>query len=160
MQHFDLTSKTRIRSLDFLRGLVMVLMAIDHVRVYSGMPSWGATPGIFFTRWVTHFCVPTFVFFAGTSAFLYGNQDQRQEGAFPLSFYQGTFADHPRMDDYPVFLDIQPTRMCRTTDTLCRWGLPLLYLVFILVEIVLFLVCKKYMKYKAQNPDKKWLRYI
>jgi uncharacterized membrane protein len=66
--------KTRITSIDFLRGLVMVLMAIDHVRVYSGMPAWGATPGIFFTRWVTHFCVPTFVFFAGTSAFLYGHK--------------------------------------------------------------------------------------
>jgi uncharacterized membrane protein len=52
----------------------MVLMAIDHVRVYSGIPSWGATPGIFFTRWVTHFCVPSFVFFAGTSAFLYGRK--------------------------------------------------------------------------------------
>jgi hypothetical protein len=41
-----------------------------------------------------------------------------------------------------------------------RWTLPLLYLVFILVEIVLYLVCKKYMRYKAANPGKKWLRYI
>ena len=64
----------RIRSVDILRGAVMVLMAIDHVRVYSGMPSGGPDAGIFFTRWVTHFCVPAFVFFAGTSAFLYGNK--------------------------------------------------------------------------------------
>lgn len=62
----------RIQSVDLLRGAVMVLMAIDHVRVYSGMPAGGQTAGIFFTRWVTHFCVPAFVFFAGTSAFLYG----------------------------------------------------------------------------------------
>jgi uncharacterized membrane protein len=48
----------------------MVLMAIDHVRVYSGLPAGGPTAGIFFTRWVTHFCAPAFVFFAGTSAFL------------------------------------------------------------------------------------------
>jgi uncharacterized membrane protein len=61
----------RIQSVDFLRGVVMVLMAIDHVRVYSGIPAGGTTTAIFFTRWVTHFCVPTFVFFAGTSAFLY-----------------------------------------------------------------------------------------
>ncbi len=49
----------------------MVLMAIDHVRVYSGIPAGGPTPGIFFTRWVTHFSAPGFAFLAGTSAFLY-----------------------------------------------------------------------------------------
>lgn len=49
----------------------MVLMAIDHVRVYSGIPAGGSTPGIFFTRWVTHFSAPGFAFFAGASAFLY-----------------------------------------------------------------------------------------
>lgn len=63
---------SRIRSIDVLRGLVMVLMAIDHVRVYSGIPAGGPDPGVFFTRWITHFCAPGFVFFAGTSAFLYG----------------------------------------------------------------------------------------
>lgn len=63
---------SRIRSIDVLRGLVMVLMAIDHVRVYSGIPAGGPDPGVFFTRWVTHFCAPGFTFFAGTSAFLYG----------------------------------------------------------------------------------------
>jgi uncharacterized membrane protein len=50
----------------------MVLMAIDHVRVYSGIPAGGKTPDIFFTRWITNFCAPGFVFFAGCSAFLYG----------------------------------------------------------------------------------------
>ena len=64
----------RIASLDILRGAVMVLMAIDHVRVFSGLPAGGPTPGIFFTRWVTHFCAPAFVFLAGTSAFLYGRR--------------------------------------------------------------------------------------
>lgn len=52
----------------------MVLMAIDHVRVYSGLPAGGAEAGIFFTRWVTHFCAPVFVFLTGTSAFLYGER--------------------------------------------------------------------------------------
>ncbi len=52
----------------------MVLMAIDHVRVFSGLPGGGPTPGIFFTRWVTHFCAPVFVFLAGTSAFIYGRR--------------------------------------------------------------------------------------
>src|SRR5690349_11722677 len=64
----------RLDSLDLLRGLVMVLMAIDHVRVYSGVPAGGPTPGIFLTRWITHFCAPAFVFFAGTAAFLKGQK--------------------------------------------------------------------------------------
>ena len=61
----------RVRSLDIARGLVMVLMAIDHVRVYAAVPAGGATPALFFTRWVTHFCAPGFVFFAGASAWLH-----------------------------------------------------------------------------------------
>jgi len=64
----------RVASVDIVRGAVMVLMAIDHVRVYSGLPPGGPTPGIFFTRWITHFCAPAFVFLAGTSAYLYSEQ--------------------------------------------------------------------------------------
>src|SRR6058998_776886 len=67
-------SRARIASIDLIRGAVMVLMAIDHVRVYSGLPAGGPTPGIFFTRWVTHFCAPAFIFLAGTSAFFYGRK--------------------------------------------------------------------------------------
>jgi uncharacterized membrane protein len=67
-------TRNRIQSIDILRGAVMVLMAIDHVRVYSGLPAGGPTAGIFFTRWITHFCAPAFCFFAGTSAFLYGRR--------------------------------------------------------------------------------------
>ncbi|MDB4913280.1 MAG: hypothetical protein JWM95_924, partial [Gemmatimonadetes bacterium] len=66
------TRQNRINSLDIMRGVVMVLMAIDHVRVYAGVPAGGPSPGIFFTRWITHFCAPSFVFFAGTSAYLLG----------------------------------------------------------------------------------------
>lgn len=65
---------SRIASIDLIRGAVMVLMAIDHVRVYSGLPAGGPTPGIFFTRWITHFCAPAFIFLAGTSAFFYGRR--------------------------------------------------------------------------------------
>src|SRR5213594_3926969 len=64
----------RLRSLDVMRGLVMVLMAIDHVRVYSGQPAGGPTAGIFFTRWITHFVAPGFCFLAGTAAFLHGKK--------------------------------------------------------------------------------------
>jgi uncharacterized membrane protein len=62
---------TRVASLDIVRGVAMCLMAIDHVRVYSGVPAGGPTFGVFFTRWITNFVAPTFVFLAGTSAYLY-----------------------------------------------------------------------------------------
>ena len=65
---------SRIVSLDFVRGVVMILMAIDHVRVYAGVPAGGPAPGVFFTRWITHFVAPAFVFLAGTAAFLHGHK--------------------------------------------------------------------------------------
>jgi len=70
----------RIPSIDIVRGAVMVLMAIDHVRVYSGVPAGGPSPGVFFTRWVTHFCAPAFVFLAGTAAYLLGRKLQDTGG--------------------------------------------------------------------------------
>jgi len=68
------TSTSRIASIDIIRGAVMILMAIDHVRVYSGLPAGGPTPGIFFTRWITHFCAPAFIFLACTSIFFYARK--------------------------------------------------------------------------------------
>jgi uncharacterized membrane protein len=79
--HAKASSQTvRVESIDFLRGLVMIIMALDHVRMYFALGTWYAeptdlattTPLLFFTRWITHFCAPVFVFLAGTSAFLYG----------------------------------------------------------------------------------------
>jgi uncharacterized membrane protein len=64
----------RIRSIDVARGAVMVLMALDHVRVYAGVPAGGPTPALFFTRWITNFCAPAFFFLAGTGAYLYARK--------------------------------------------------------------------------------------
>lgn len=76
----DLQSESRlvnrVHVVDILRGIVMVFMVIDHVRDY-----WSPTPfrpedltqastALFFTRWITHFCAPTFVFLSGVSAYL------------------------------------------------------------------------------------------
>lgn len=77
----------RIRSIDVVRGAVMALMALDHVRVYSAVSPWSNDPATYFTRWITHFCAPAFVFLAGTGAFLHG---QRLADRPALSRYLAT----------------------------------------------------------------------
>jgi uncharacterized membrane protein len=64
----------RRHSIDVARGVAMILMAIDHVRVYAGIPAGGPTPGIFFTRWITNFVAPAFAFLSGTSAYFLGRR--------------------------------------------------------------------------------------
>jgi len=86
--------RNRIQSIDVLRGIVMVIMALDHVRDFffkADVSGGGAsvamdptnlattTPWLFFTRWITHFCAPTFVFLAGTSVFLMGQKKTKSE---------------------------------------------------------------------------------
>lgn len=68
------SSGYRLQSIDIVRGGVMILMALDHVRVFAGVPPGGPDPGVYFTRWITHFCAPAFVFLAGTGAFLHGTR--------------------------------------------------------------------------------------
>lgn len=71
---------SRIRSIDLLRGLVIVIMALDHVRDFWSLTAFWpedlaqTTPALFFTRWITHFCAPVFLFLSGVSAYLYGSK--------------------------------------------------------------------------------------
>src|SRR5687767_2899598 len=94
-------TRFRVQSIDILRGIVMVIMALDHTRDFffkAVVEGGGAsvaldptnlattTPALFFTRWITHFCAPVFVFLAGTSAFLVGARKGKKElSSFLLS---------------------------------------------------------------------------
>jgi len=77
--------KYRIQSIDILRGLIMLIMTLDHCRDFlhfqgpSPTNMDTTTVVIFFTRWITHFCAPVFVFLSGVSAYLAGTKRTKNE---------------------------------------------------------------------------------
>src|SRR6187549_523889 len=82
-----LPTNTRIESIDLLKGLVMVIMALDHVRDYFHYSAFFFDPAdpnlttipIFFTRWITNFCAPAFSLLAGVSAYIIGRRKSKGE---------------------------------------------------------------------------------
>ncbi|MCW3096730.1 MAG: hypothetical protein JWL77_2348 [Chthonomonadaceae bacterium] len=91
------TKPRRIDSLDLLRGLVMIVMALDHTRDYFSNADFDPTDlsktnaALFLTRLVTHFCAPTFVLLAGISAFLYGNKRTNRKDLSWFLFSRGVW---------------------------------------------------------------------
>jgi uncharacterized membrane protein len=87
MQSIPTNNKYRIESLDLLKGIVMVVMALDHIRDYFHAPAFIYDPNdptltslpIFFTRFITNYCAPTFCLLAGTSAYLVGSRKSKKE---------------------------------------------------------------------------------
>lgn len=81
------TTQKRIDSIDVLRGIVMVIMAIDHVRDFVHVQAFTddplnvltTTPVLYFTRWITHLCAPTFVFLSGLSVYLQSVRKSKAE---------------------------------------------------------------------------------
>jgi uncharacterized membrane protein len=87
------TSKSkRIASLDLLKGAIMIIMALDHVRDYFHYDAFFFDPtdpeqtnmGLYFTRWITHYCAPTFSLLAGVSAYLIGTRKSKKELSYFL----------------------------------------------------------------------------
>ena len=95
----------RVESIDLLRGLVMIIMALDHTRDYFNADAMLFDPAdltrtnlaLFFTRWITHFCAPVFMFLSGTSAFLVGTR-KTKKAIIILSIKQGVMAHVARTD--------------------------------------------------------------
>nr|WP_294944195.1 heparan-alpha-glucosaminide N-acetyltransferase domain-containing protein [uncultured Mucilaginibacter sp.] len=84
MTNLNRTIKERFHAIDIIRGLIMVIMALDHTRDFLHTPSspldmQTTTVILFFTRWVTHYCAPTFVFLSGVSVFLAGQRRSKKE---------------------------------------------------------------------------------
>ncbi len=103
----------RLESIDIVRGLVMVFMAIDHTRDYFSSLRFDPESlsqtyyALFFTRWITHFCAPMFFFLAGVGAYLYGSRRTRC-GTQPLPLDAWPVAHHRRVHD------------CRLRMVVCR----------------------------------------
>jgi len=92
-----LSAGMRLSSIDILRGLVIILMVLDHTRDYFMTGSFTRNavdpetsyPALYVTRWITHLCAPSFVFLAGTSAFLKGARDDDTRGLSWFLFSRG-----------------------------------------------------------------------
>jgi uncharacterized membrane protein len=102
-------NRVRLESIDIVRGVIMVLMALDHERYFFGVPGVSptdldqATKALFFTRWITHFCAPVFFVLTGTGAYLSVATQNIQTRVIAISFHWRPVADLSRSGGDPPF---------------------------------------------------------
>ncbi|MGO4293575.1 DUF1624 domain-containing protein [Chitinophaga sp. RAB17] len=90
MEAISTKTDQRINSIDTLRGIVMIIMVLDHARDYFSSINYDpldlnkTSVLLFMTRWITHFCAPTFLFLSGTSAFLSLSKKSHKEASLTL----------------------------------------------------------------------------
>jgi uncharacterized membrane protein len=93
--HDNVHARDRVVSVDLLRGFVMIIMALDHTRDFFSKLRFPpedlsrATPALFFTRWITHFCAPAFFLLAGLGAALSLNRGRTKKGLSWFLFTRG-----------------------------------------------------------------------
>jgi uncharacterized membrane protein len=144
-------NKNRIESVDLLKGIVMVLMAIDHTRdyFYQSPNLFGltdpehATIPVYITRWITHFCAPTFSFLAGVSAFMVGRKKSKNDlSAFLVKRGLWLVFVELTISSFAWYLDIQ----FRNFDLAVIWclGISMIFLAAIIHlprNLILFFSC-------------------
>jgi uncharacterized membrane protein len=100
---------SRLDSIDLLRGIVMVIMVLDHTRDFVHGPAFRSDPtnlattsaAIFMTRWITHFCAPVFVFLAGVSVYLQKLRGKSLNETVAVPCHPRHLADRARAHDHP-----------------------------------------------------------
>lgn len=131
----------RIYSIDLLRGIIMVIMALDHVRDYFSNAHFDltdltqTTPGLFFTRWITHFCAPVFVFFAGTSAYLWQSKGKTKKQASLFLLTRGLWL---------ILLEVTIVRICWTFNF--DFGFQIVQVIWAIGFSMVFLAALVYLK--------------
>jgi uncharacterized membrane protein len=125
----------RIESIDLLRGTVMIIMALDHVRDYFHNSAFLYKPEdlnhtnviLFFTRWITHFCAPVFVFLAGISAYLQGTHKTKKELSFFL-FTRGLWLVFAELFVLSLFRTFNPSYQFFNLQVIWVIGVSMIFL--------------------------------
>jgi hypothetical protein len=148
----------RIESVDVVRGAVMILMGLDHARDFFGTAANPTDPthastALFFTRWITHFCAPTFFFLAGTGAYLArGRRTTSNLAGLIVCLWQYHDAhwmlESPALDRYPF-----------TRPPGWGYSLPAVYAVWIGVLLFLYPACRWFAGVKRDRGGW-WVSYL
>jgi uncharacterized membrane protein len=180
----------RIHSIDFLRGAVMLIMALDHARHMFHTPAMideptnlaTTTPALFFTRWITHFCAPVFLFLSGISASISGQTRSKSElGTFLIK--RGLWLVFVELVIITLGITFNPFYdmfilqviwaigcsmiivglLVRTSlpviITTAAVGLAAVYFIWMLAIVLLYWPCKWFSEYKKTHRQW-WLSYL